>query len=108
MSSSQVAADIGNGVSVTIEASRLAAELGFSEEELHSKLRHCFGVYERGIGQEDGCLTYRCGARSWTVAVAPDGAIGGAPAPVAAPTGPRGWLVSLSWRAPGDVHARLP
>jgi hypothetical protein len=97
----------GDGAPVVVEASRLAAGLGLAVEELRARLRHCYGVYERGVGGADGRLTVHLGARSWAVAVRPDGTIGGATAS-APPGAPRGWLVSLAWRSPGDARAPLP
>ncbi len=103
-----VVADAGGDVApVVVEASRLAAGLGLAVAELRARLRHCYGVYERGVGGADGRLTVHLGARSWAVAIRPDGTVGGAAA--SAPPGePRGWLVSLAWPDPGDVRDPAP
>ena len=100
----QVVANIGAGTPLTLDASRLAAKLGLEVEELHARLRHCYGVYERGVGEAGGCLTVRYGPRSWAVTVRPGNTVGDATT-VAAPLGQsRGWLVSLSWRGPSDTQ----
>jgi predicted ArsR family transcriptional regulator len=72
------------GDEATVEAGHLAAKLGLSVDRLRAAMRRgiVFGTVERGVGEGAGRprLTFRCRARSGTVAVEADGTLKKAPA----------------------------
>ena len=68
-----------HGDDVTVEATYLATRLGLSVDRLRTEMRRgiVYGVVERGIGEDAGCLRliFRYRTRAWTAVIQRDGTL---------------------------------